>query len=86
MEVWGSRDLQGEPSDRDPPRVHRKLAQHGAAGIIAGNACVLPEKHEQVGRILGIRSGSRPRLGYANDARGIQESRGAEGLGDDDKP
>ena len=43
-------------------------------------------KHKQVTRILGIRSGSRPRLGYADDARGIQESGGAEGLGDDHKP
>src|SRR5260370_28986419 len=32
------RDLQRKPSDRDRPRVHRKLAQHEAAGNIAGNA------------------------------------------------
>lgn len=40
----------------------------------------------QTSSILGIRSGSRPRLGYADDARGIQESDGAERLADNHKP
>ena len=35
---------------------------------------------------LGSSSGSRPRFGYAGGARGVQESGGAEGLGDDHKP
>ena len=69
-----------------PSEGYRKLSQDKAAENIAGNAGILVEEYKQVTRILGIRSGSRPRLGHANDARGIQESRGAEGLGDDDKP
>jgi len=69
-----------------PSEGYRKLSQDKAAENIAGNAGILVEEYKQVTRILGIRSGSRPRLGYADDARGVQESGGAEGLGDDHKP
>ena len=69
-----------------PSEGYRKLSQDKAAENIAGNAGILVEEYKQVTRILGIRSGSRPCLSYADHTRGVQKSGGVEGLGDDHKP
>jgi hypothetical protein len=47
-----------------------------ASGMLTADSAgnqpgILPEEHKQVTRILGIRSGSRPRLGYADNACGV---------------